>query len=64
MVKSNHGIEHMAGALGSLSFKLPYSEEVEEQTLAGNLLADLTLKNSRLQKKNENCKGGVRMLDI
>ena len=50
-VKSNHGIEHMAGALGSLSFKLPYSEEVEEQTLAGNLLADLTLKNSREYRK-------------
>ena len=46
-VKSNHGIEHMAGALGSVSFKLSNSEEVEEQTLAGNLLADLTLKNSR-----------------
>ena len=37
----------MAGALGSVSFKLSNSEEVEEQTLAGNLLADLTLKNSR-----------------
>lgn len=50
-VKSNHGIDHMAGALGSVSFKLPYSEEVEEQYLAGNLLADLTLKNSREFRK-------------
>lgn len=50
-VKSNHGIEHMAGALGSVSFKLPNSEEVEEQTLTGNLLADLTLKNSREFRK-------------
>ena len=50
-VKSHHGIEHMAGALGSISFKLPYSEEVEEQTLAGNLLAELTLKNSREFRK-------------
>lgn len=46
-VKSNHGIDQMAGALGSVSFKLPYSDEVEEQYLSGNLLADLTMKNSR-----------------
>lgn len=50
-VKSNHGIEHMAGTLGSVSFKLPYSEELEEQYLAGNLLTDLTLKNSREFRK-------------
>ncbi|PYG86796.1 MinD-like ATPase involved in chromosome partitioning or flagellar assembly [Ruminiclostridium sufflavum DSM 19573] len=50
-VKSNHDIDHMAGALGAISFKLPYSEEVEEQYLAGNLLADLTLKNSRELRK-------------
>ncbi|MGB4660143.1 MAG: AAA family ATPase [Mobilitalea sp.] len=50
-VKSNHGIDHMAGALGSVSFKLPCSEEVEEQYLAGNLLTDLTLKNSREFRK-------------
>ena len=50
-VKSNHDIEHMAGVLGSVSFKLPYSEELEEQYLAGNLFADLTLKNSREFRK-------------
>jgi len=50
-VKSNHDIEHMAGVLGSVPFKLPYSEELEEQFLAGNLLADLTLKNSREFRK-------------
>ena len=50
-IKSNHDIDHMAGALGSITFKLPYSEEVEEQYLAGNLLADLTLKNSREFRK-------------
>lgn len=50
-VKSNHDIDHMAGALGAISFKLPYSEEVEEQYLAGNLLADMTLKNSREFRK-------------
>ncbi|HKM34729.1 MAG TPA: hypothetical protein VJY54_08305 [Lachnospiraceae bacterium] len=46
-VKSNHGVEHMSGALGSINFKLPYSEELEEQYLAGNLFADMNLKNSR-----------------
>lgn len=50
-VKSNHDIEHMAGVLGNVPFKLPYSEELEEQFLAGNLLADLTLKNSREFRK-------------
>ena len=50
-VKSNHDIDHLAGALGAVSFKLPYSEEVEEQYLAGNLLANLTLKNSREFRK-------------
>jgi MinD superfamily P-loop ATPase len=50
-IKSNHGIEHMAGALGSVSFILPYSEELEEQYLAGNLFADMSLKNSRAFRK-------------
>jgi len=50
-VKSNHGTPHMAGALGSASFKLPYSEELEEQYLAGNLFADLTLKDSKEFRK-------------
>lgn len=50
-IKSNHGIDHMAGALGSVSFILPYSEELEEQYLAGNLFADMSLKNSRAFRK-------------
>jgi MinD-like ATPase involved in chromosome partitioning or flagellar assembly len=50
-VKSNHGMAHMAGALGSITFKLPYSEELEEQYLAGNLFLDLSLKNSREYRK-------------
>ena len=50
-VKPNHGIDHMAGALGSLAFKLPYSEELEEQYLSGNLFDDLSLKNSREFRK-------------
>ena len=46
-IKPNHGIDHMSGAMGSLSFKLPYSPEVEQQYLEGNLFLDLTLKDSR-----------------
>ncbi len=46
-IKTNHGIDHMAGALGSISFKLPHSEELEEQYLSGNLFEDLSLKDSR-----------------
>ena len=46
-IKTNHGIEHMAGALGSFSFRLPHSEELEEQYLSGNLFEDLSLKDSR-----------------
>ena len=46
-VKPNHGVEQMAGSLGSLAFKIPNSAEVEEQYLSGNLLAELTMKNSR-----------------
>lgn len=50
-VKPNHSVDHMAGAMGSVSFRLPYSEELEEQYLSGNLLADMTLKNSRPFRK-------------
>ena len=46
-VKSNHGIEHIAGAIGNIVYQLPYSEEIEEQYLEGDLLANLNLKNSR-----------------
>jgi hypothetical protein len=37
--------------LGTVAFKLPYSQELEEQYLSGNLLADLTMKDSRLFRK-------------
>lgn len=50
-VKSNHGIEHMSGAMGSLSFEIPHSEELEQQYLEGNLFSELTLKNSREFRK-------------
>lgn len=46
-IKANHGIEHMSGAMGSLTFKIPHSPELEQQYLEGNLFSDLTLKDSR-----------------
>ncbi len=39
--------EQIGQALGSVAFNLLYSQELEEQYLAGNLLADLSLKDSR-----------------
>lgn len=50
-VKANHGIDQLSGAMGSFAFKLPYSEELEEQYLTGNLLEDLSMKNSRAFRK-------------
>jgi len=37
--------------LGSVAFRLPHSGELEEQYLAGNLLANLTMKDSRPFRK-------------
>ncbi len=39
--------EQIGVALGSAAFTLPHSQELEEQYLAGNLLEDLSLKDSR-----------------
>lgn len=46
-VKSNEASEHMEQVFGSAVFTLPHSAELETQVLAGNLLADLSLKDSR-----------------
>lgn len=43
--------DHIGKVLGSVTFKLPYSQELEEQYLAGNLLSDLSLKDSRAFRK-------------
>jgi hypothetical protein len=34
-----------------VAFTLPYSRELEDQYLAGNLLADLSLKDSRTLRR-------------
>lgn len=46
-LKSQQGVDHMSQALGSVAFKLPHSKELEEQYLAGNLLEELSMKDSR-----------------
>lgn len=41
----------MSQALGTVAFTLPHSAELEGQYLAGNLLADLSMKDSRVFRK-------------
>lgn len=50
-VKPRQAGEQIGQALGSVAFTLPHSSELEEQYLAGNLLADLSLKDSRPFRK-------------
>lgn len=50
-VKPQQAKEQTQQALGSVAFTLTHSEELEEQYLAGNLLSDLSLKDSLLFRK-------------
>lgn len=50
-VKLFQAADHIGKVLGSVTFKLPYSQELEEQYLAGNLFSDLSLKDSRAFRK-------------
>ena len=50
-LKSHQSVDNISQALGSVAFKLPHSQELEEQYLAGNLFADLTMKDSRSFRK-------------
>jgi len=50
-LKPHQAGEQIGQALGSVAFTLPYSQELEEQYLAGNLLTDLSLKDSRQFRK-------------
>ena len=50
-IKPFQAADRIGQVLGSVVFRLPYSQELEEQYLAGNLLADLTLKDSRPFRK-------------
>ena len=50
-VKPYQAADHIGKVLGDTAFVLPYSQELEDQYLAGNLLADLVLKDSRPFRK-------------
>ena len=50
-VKPQQAGEQIGQALGSVAFTLPHSAELEGQYLAGNLLAELTMKDSRNYRK-------------
>ncbi len=50
-IKLQQAADHIGQALGSVVFKLPYSQELEEQYLAGTLLSDLSMKDSRAFRK-------------
>ena len=46
-LKADQAGEHIGRVLGSVAFQLPHSAEVEAQYLAGNLMSDLNMKDSR-----------------
>ena len=45
-VKPYQAADHIGKVLGDTAFVLPYSQELEEQYLAGNLLADLASRTA------------------
>ncbi len=50
-LRPNQAGEHIGQVLGSVAFQLPYSPELEGQYLAGTLLSDLSMKDSRAFRK-------------
>lgn len=46
-VKTNQASEHIEQVLGNVAFKIPHSDELENQALAGDLFRDLVFKDSR-----------------
>ena len=50
-VKPYQAADHIGKVLGSVTFRLPHSQELEEQYLSGSLLSDLSLKDSRAFRK-------------
>jgi cellulose biosynthesis protein BcsQ len=50
-LRPNQAGEYIGQVLGGAAFQLPHSPELENQYLAGNLLADLSLKDSRAYRK-------------
>lgn len=50
-IKPMQAADRIGQVLGSVAFRLPYSQELEEQYLAGTLLDDLCMKDSRAFRK-------------
>lgn len=50
-IKTNQASEMIEEVMGNVAFKLPYSQEIENLWLEGNILKDLCLKDSRVFKK-------------
>ena len=50
-VKQQEASSHVEQVLGSVSFQIPHSREVETQYLEGDMLAELGLKESRAFRK-------------
>ena len=50
-IKPQQAADHIGQVLGNVAFRLQHSPELEEQYLAGNLLSDLTMKDSRPFRK-------------
>ncbi len=50
-VKPMQAADRIGQVLGGTAFQIPYSQEVEEQYLAGTLLNDLSMKDSRAFRK-------------
>lgn len=50
-VKPQQAGDQIGQAIGSVAFSLPHSPELEGQYLAGNLLSDLSMKDSRVYRK-------------
>lgn len=46
-IRANQASGNLEQVLGSVTFQIPHSDELDEQMLAGNLFADLSLKESR-----------------
>ncbi len=63
-VRPNEASAHMEQVLGNTVFQIPYSREVEEQVLQGNLFKELGLKESRGFSEGDRGgnRGGVWML--
>ena len=61
-VRPNEASAHMEQVLGNTVFQIPYSREVEEQVLQGNLFKELGLKESRGFRRAIEAVTGVWML--